>query len=765
MSKKQEEISNQKAKIDQAVKDKHRSNLDAENRAASAASDKAAAAKKQTEKENTETTNNIKNKEKSSGKTFEPVSSKKSVSAFCRTANFDNKTNSNWGSRNQLKETLSHSIIRDVEHSLTEIGQTKEHWNPEHLDRNLIFTDDKIINMAELSGQERKAIAEKIIKDIDDDLENYTNKNNGGEVSQSSKDHTKISNSRTLYKNKIFKNLPELKQFFNEQKLEVKSTKKKPDPKAKFNIQIPEKTEIKIINKVNSIIEKSDLKPEQKTQYKKNAIKFFQFRRASIESKNDTTRKEKLNKMGNAQNFTQIQEMVFRIPNQNEVKLSGTEQLKTVVDYYKKYFPEYEIAAAVLHGDEANKKQIEEYNNNLPSIENGLEGDHVHIFVKGKNKNTNEYDLRQKQKELYSNHLKKIYSKNNFNPNKKNLNKREQELMGSALQDHFYKHINENLLNKNGFNAVFTNSKIRMKIEADLPKQIREMNLDNFNYEIASQDEIDTKTRELLLITVQKMVNEINDIPVRERLKMADIKKNIVEDLLNNENLFILAKKEIMFTKIAADIDDFKNDKNEAIKSAVEEKTKDKNKEINKLKQSQKYEIDLIHSHHKNEFRQTVPISKYNNLVTRFNNQNEEITRLRKIENNYNDMIDKIKNQAQKFGKFIIEVFKNENGQDNITMYKNKNNQHEIIRNVLEDGFNYEYDIIENGIKHNHEILEMGDQKDLINIENNTISKMDDKEIINYYQIRKAQAEKENQTRKGKSSNSVMNKPSYKKGL
>jgi hypothetical protein len=332
-----------------------------------------------------------------------------------------------------------------------------------------------------------------------------------------------------------------------------------------------------LINKVNSIIEKSDLKPEQKEQYKKNSVKFFDFRRAAIESKNDTKRKQKLNKMGNSQNFTQIQEMVFRIPNNNGVKLSGTEQLNTVIDYYKKHFPEYEIAVAILHGDEANTKQIEEYKNNLPSPEDGLEGDHVHIFVKGKNKNTNEYDLRQKQKEFYSNYLKKIHSKENFNPNKKNLNRREQELLGSALQDHFYKHINENLLNKNGFNAVFTNSKIRLKIQANLPKQIREMNLDNFNYEITSKKEIEEKTRELLLITVQKMVNEINDIPVRDRLKMEDIKKNLVEDLLNNETLLCQAKNEIMFTKIAADIDDFKNDKAAAIRSEIEAKTEEKN--------------------------------------------------------------------------------------------------------------------------------------------------------------------------------------------
>ncbi|MBA6253640.1 hypothetical protein [Colwellia sp. MB3u-55] len=769
MTIKQDEISNQKAKADQAIKDKHTRNKQAEDRAAEREANtknKAASKSGKVAEVDPKKFEKSKGMDLSKGGGFKSSSgvgsSKKDVSAFARTANFNNKTNSNWGGSNQLKESLSHSIIRDVEHSLTEIGKTKQQWNVEHLDRNLIFTDGKIVNMSDFSGLERKAIAEKIISDIDNDLKAYSNKNNGGEISQSSKEHTKIANSRTLYKNKIFKNLPELKQFFNEQKLETKSTKKKPDPKAKFNIQIPEKTEHKFLNKVNSIIEKSNLKEEQKTQYKKNAIKFFNFRRASIESKNDTSRKQNLNKMGNNQNFTQIQEMVFRVPNHNGAKLSGTEQLKAVVDYYKKHFPEYEIAAAVLHGDEANKKQIEEYKNKLPSINDGLEGDHVHIFVKGKNKNTNEYDLRQKQKELYSDHLKKIYSKNNFNPNKKNLNKREQELMGSALQDHFYKHINENLLNKNGFNAVFTNSKIRLKIEADLPKQIREMNLDNFNYEISSQAEIDTKSRELLLLTAEKVVAGIHDIPIKDRLKMKDIKKNLVEDLLNNEILFCQAKKEIMFSKIAADIDDFKIDKNEAVKSAIEDKTKEQNQEINKLKKSQKDEIDLIHSHYENQLGQAVPASKYNHLIDRFTEQKAEITRLKKIENQYYKMVDKVKSQAQVFGKFIISVFKNENGKQDIIDYKNKNNQHEMIREALKDGFNYEYEIIRNGINYNHEILEIGDQKDLINIENDTISKIDDKEILNYYEIRKAQAEKENQTKKAKHSSST-NKPVYKK--
>jgi hypothetical protein len=766
MTTKRDKISSQKVREDQAIKDKYRKQKDTENRAVEKSeNEKNRIAKKSIKDSEVDPNKFEKDKSKSHSSDNSLKSSgrsQKSISAFCRTVNFNNKTNSNWNSRNQLKESLSHSIIRSVKHSLTEIGKTKEHWNKEDLQRNLIFTNGKIINMSELSGEERKKITENIITQIDNEITEHSKNNNIGQVSEAANQHRKISNNRTSYKNKIFKNLPELKQFFEEQKLETKSTKKIPDPKAKFHIQIPVKTEQKIICKVNSIIDKSNLTLEQKKQYKINAEKFFQYRREAIDNKKNTSRLKELNTLGNIQNFTQIQEMVFRIPNRNGVKLSGVEQLQTVIDYYEKHFKDYEITAAVLHGDEANEKQKAEYKNNLPSIENGLEGDHVHIFVKGKNKNTNQYDLRETQKKLYSEHLKKINSRKVLPMNKKNLNIREQQLLGLAIQDHFYKHINENLLNKNGLNAEFTHSKLKIKIEANLPKEIRKMNLDNFNYEVKSKAEIAEKTRELLLLTIQKVVADIGDIPIKERLTMDSIKKNIIEDLINNKTLLNQVKKEVMISKIGNDIENFKEDKKLFVDSEIKQKTEELNQEINNLKQSQKDEIFLIRSHQKQLLKNSIPVKKYNNLVITFNSQNKEITRLKNIENKYHSLVENIKVQSQKFGKFIINVFKNENGKQNIIDYKNENNQHEIIREILKDGFNYEYDIVRNGINYNNEILEIGDQKDLINIENDTISKMADKEVLNYLEVQKAKSVKKNLIKKDNKSNNTRNKPIYK---
>ena len=58
--------------------------------------------------------------------------------------------------------------------------------------------------------------------------------------------------------------------------------------------------------------------------------------------------------------------------------------------------------------------------------------------------------------------------------------------------------------------------------------------------------------------------------------------------------------------------------------------------------------------------------------------------------------------------------------------------------------------------------MKQGDQKDLINIENNTISKTEDKEILNYFEIQKDKAEKESLAKKGENSNKTKNKPSLK---
>jgi len=58
--------------------------------------------------------------------------------------------------------------------------------------------------------------------------------------------------------------------------------------------------------------------------------------------------------------------------------------------------------------------------------------------------------------------------------------------------------------------------------------------------------------------------------------------------------------------------------------------------------------------------------------------------------------------------------------------------------------------------------LEQGDQKDLINIENNTISKTDDKEILNYFEIQKNKAEKEKIIRENNKKRNSKVKPTYK---
>ncbi|MGP5371207.1 hypothetical protein ACTXN4_27610 [Pseudomonas helleri] len=170
---------------------------------------------------------------------------------------------------------------------------------------------------------------------------------------------------------------------------------------------------------------------------------------------------------------TVIQEAFFKFPMHNQVDLPPEFYVSAIQDFYAKYFPDYNVLLTVYHGDEleGGKKKV---------------GDHPHIFIDCKNKRTGEYDLTEQQAVLANKVIKNVEFFKSYTPvNTKQQTYQESQIIGEALQELFYKHINkkfktENIsLVANRLEQTQENLEIRKKIrlESKKPKEDRAFNL------------------------------------------------------------------------------------------------------------------------------------------------------------------------------------------------------------------------------------------------------------------------------------------------
>ncbi|MGP5239810.1 hypothetical protein [Pseudomonas helleri] len=134
---------------------------------------------------------------------------------------------------------------------------------------------------------------------------------------------------------------------------------------------------------------------------------------------------------------TVIQEAFFKFPMHNQVDLPPEFYVSAIQDFYAKYFPDYNVLLTVYHGDEleGGKKKV---------------GDHPHIFIDCKNKRTGEYDLTEQQAVLANKVIKNVEFFKSYTPvNTKQQTYQESQIIGEALQELFYKHINKKFKTEN----------------------------------------------------------------------------------------------------------------------------------------------------------------------------------------------------------------------------------------------------------------------------------------------------------------------------
>ena len=188
---------------------------------------------------------------------------------------------------------------------------------------------------------------------------------------------------------------------------------------------------------------------------------------------------------------TVIQEAFFKFPMHNQVDLPAEFYVSAIQDFYAKYFPDYNVLLTVYHGDEleGGKKKV---------------GDHPHIFIDCKNKRTGEYDLTEQQAVLANKVIKHVEFFKSYTPvNTKQQTYQESQIIGEALQELFYKHINkkfktENIpLVANRLEQTQENLEIRKKIrlESKKAKEDRAFNLYTMRQE--QLEEIENKLMEV----------------------------------------------------------------------------------------------------------------------------------------------------------------------------------------------------------------------------------------------------------------------------
>ncbi|MCR4537727.1 hypothetical protein NUV89_04870 [Pseudomonas sp. 18.1.10] len=219
-----------------------------------------------------------------------------------------------------------------------------------------------------------------------------------------------------------------------------------------------------------------------------------------------------------------IQEAVFKIPARNEVEVSLNDIVKIQSSFYKKNFPDYQIKAIAIHGDESDE--------------------HSHIFVSTKNKKTNKHDLLKAQyrfveKNIDEERLKVLKNEPSGYKRKK--------LQAEYFQVLFYAHANETLNNeKYKLNAKVLEkteeNKARMRVieeDAKRPKIDRQFNFNNLRIKKQMNNirNLDKKENQLK--------NSIVELDKKETAKKKTLDKMDQEEITKQNKLDEMDREEV----------------------------------------------------------------------------------------------------------------------------------------------------------------------------------------------------------------------------
>ena len=356
---------------------------------------------------------------------------------------------------------------------------------------------------------------------------------------------------------------------------------------------------------------------------------------------------------------TVIQEAFFKFPMHNQVDLPAEFYVSAIQDFYAKYFPDYNVLLTVYHGDEleGGKKKV---------------GDHPHIFIDCKNKRTGEYDLTEQQAVLANKVIKHVEFFKSYTPvNTKQQTYQESQVIGEALQELFYKHINKKFktgnipLVANRLEQTQENLELRKKIrnESKKAKEDRAFNLYTMRQEQLeeAENELEEVTTEVsnkqqTKGTIDQEIRQGRQVSLNLQVKIEKAETHWSKRLAqfdskikeNTITLSILTQKRI---DIQRDITQLQNKKVELGKNFEAEKDK-LQKKLNELKGK----VTAESTKH-NRIKQAITIldEKLEPLIHKFDVKVDKVLHANRMHENtetlYQEMKENILQTAKYMGK------------------------------------------------------------------------------------------------------------------
>lgn len=434
------------------------------------------------------------------------MTTKKAVTMIYKHLNFKNDK---FG-KAKLFKSVAHSL-RIAPNENNQIISTKIlEWNEDKSDENLVWfpsiTGKNTIKLNELTEEQKAIIQESFIHKVNAEQKSKNEKSDATDAL--SKYKAKVNK----WHNSITDNNDALKIYL------AKILEKKES----FNIN----------EEVEQLSEFDFSRKNQKTE---TVRKFLNLHNEVIENKSDI-----------AHNKVFIQEAFFKIPMHNKVNIKPLDMLSNIHSFYSKNFPDYPVKLVVFHGDEV--------------------GNHPHIFVEAKNKNTGKYDLLNAQKQFVNDNIEKVKQQypDAETLDFSNRSYKSKKLQAQYFQTLFYQHTNNMLLKYNVEAKKLDNTeehKKRMKLieeDAKKPKIERIASFHNkqildLNDEL-SKIKVDIKNDE----DIQKALN--NSIIEDQKIHQAFI-SSIAEKQDEEENLDVkIDNKRTIFEKLNSDIQRIKDE-------------------------------------------------------------------------------------------------------------------------------------------------------------------------------------------------------------
>ncbi|WP_156326912.1 hypothetical protein [Achromobacter ruhlandii] len=316
---------------------------------------------------------------------------------------------------------------------------------------------------------------------------------------------------------------------------------------------------------------------------------------------------------------TVIQEAFFKFPMHNKVDLSPEFYVSAIQDFYTQYFPDYKIILTVYHGDEIEGKGKIKV------------GDHPHIFIDCKNKRTGIYDLTEQQAILANKVIETNDFFNKYNPvNTQKQTYQESQIIGEALQELFYQHINDKFkidglpLVAEKLEKTQENLELRQKIrlESKKSKEERAFNLYSMKEEQLQKIEEETILTKAALRQGIRLSKEIHDDMDITKQAVANLKalleKKEKEEKQANKRL---RKIDIDTKARTGDLQKLNETKNQ-----LEEKVNRLNEKGRKMLSHYKREKVEYEDHIKKlEARIAIDTSKYNKMKEAIRVINDEL--------------------------------------------------------------------------------------------------------------------------------------------